>query len=106
MNKVPCVPATAPFTPEQRAWLNGYLAGLFADAAVGEAAAQESSSRLEEGKPLLVMYGSQTGTAEGLARRFARESEKHGCVASVFRRAHVPAFSGSSVTVSKSFQIN
>ena len=84
MNKVPCVPATAPFTPEQRAWLNGYLAGLFADAAVGEAAAQESSSRVEEGKPLLVMYGSQTGTAEDLARRFARESEKHGCVASVF----------------------
>jgi predicted Zn finger-like uncharacterized protein len=29
-----------------------------------------------------------------------------GCVASVFRRAHVPAFSGSSVTVSKSFSIN
>jgi predicted Zn finger-like uncharacterized protein len=29
-----------------------------------------------------------------------------GCVASVFRRAHVPPFSGSSVTVSKSFQIN
>ena len=29
-----------------------------------------------------------------------------GCVASVFRRAHVPAFSGSAVTVSKSFSIN
>jgi predicted Zn finger-like uncharacterized protein len=29
-----------------------------------------------------------------------------GCVASVFRRAKVPPFSGSSVTVSKSFQIN
>ena len=29
-----------------------------------------------------------------------------GCIASVFRRSHVPAFSGSSVTVSKSFSIN
>jgi predicted Zn finger-like uncharacterized protein len=29
-----------------------------------------------------------------------------GCIASVFRRAHVPAFSGSSVTVSKSFSVN
>jgi hypothetical protein len=29
-----------------------------------------------------------------------------GCVASVFRRAHVPAFSGSAVTVSKSFTID
>jgi predicted Zn finger-like uncharacterized protein len=38
--------------------------------------------------------GTYAGTAVG------------GCVASVFRRAHVPAFSGSSVTVSKSFQIN
>ena len=38
--------------------------------------------------------GSYAGTAVG------------GCVASVFRRAHLPAFSGSSVTVSKSFQIN
>ncbi|HEY5376983.1 MAG TPA: zinc-ribbon domain-containing protein [Polyangiaceae bacterium] len=29
-----------------------------------------------------------------------------GCVASGFRKAHVPAFSGSAVTVSKSFTIN
>jgi hypothetical protein len=29
-----------------------------------------------------------------------------GCVASVFRKAHVPSFSGSAVTVSKSFTIN
>ena len=41
-----------------------------------------------------VAGGSYAGTAVG------------GCVASVFRRAHVPAFSGSSVTVAKSFQIN
>ncbi|HET9953880.1 MAG TPA: zinc-ribbon domain-containing protein [Polyangiaceae bacterium] len=29
-----------------------------------------------------------------------------GCVASIFRKAHVPPFSGSSVTVSKGFTIN
>jgi predicted Zn finger-like uncharacterized protein len=29
-----------------------------------------------------------------------------GCVAGAFRRAHVPAFSGNAVTVSKSFMIN
>lgn len=29
-----------------------------------------------------------------------------GCVASLFRKAHIPAFSGSAVTVSKSFSIN
>jgi len=29
---VPFVPDNAPFTPAQRAWLNGFLAGLFAQA--------------------------------------------------------------------------
>src|SRR5439155_7683199 len=35
MNKLPYILGSAPFTPEQRSWLNGYLAGLFADANVG-----------------------------------------------------------------------
>ena len=26
---IPLLPETAPFSPEQRAWLNGFLAGLF-----------------------------------------------------------------------------
>ena len=33
MNQIPFIPESAPFTPEQRLWLNGYLAGLFSDAA-------------------------------------------------------------------------
>ena len=33
---LPYIPSSAPFTPEQRAWLNGYLAGLFSDANLGE----------------------------------------------------------------------
>jgi hypothetical protein len=41
-----------------------------------------------------VQGGSFAGTAVG------------GCVAAVFRRAKVPPFSGSPVTVSKSFTIN
>ena len=32
---VPVLPESAPFTPEQRAYLNGYLAGLFSFAPVG-----------------------------------------------------------------------
>jgi sulfite reductase (NADPH) flavoprotein alpha-component len=72
---IPCVPTTAPFTPEQRAWLNGYLAGLFADANVGEDAQPAPAKKAE---PLLVMFGSQTGSAEGLAKRFAKDAEKQG----------------------------
>ena len=29
----PILPDNAPFSPPQRAWLDGYLAGLFGDAA-------------------------------------------------------------------------
>ncbi len=82
MNRVPSVPTNAPFTPEQRAWLNGYLAGLFADAEVGATQAETSRAQAAgltaEPPSLLVMYGSQTGTAEQLARRFAKEAAKRG----------------------------
>src|SRR5213082_3224212 len=64
-------------TPEQRAWLNGYLAGLFADANVGEVAAPpRSASEEKRTEALLVMYGSQSGNAEQLARHLAKEAEK------------------------------
>ena len=77
MNKLPYIPGSAPFTPEQRAWLNGYLAGLFADANVGEVAAPpRSASEEKRTEALLVMYGSQTGNAEQLARHLAKEAEK------------------------------
>ena len=77
MNKLPYIPGSAPFTPEQRAWLNGYLAGLFADANVGEVAAPPRSAPEEKRtEALLVMYGSQTGNAEQLARHLAKEAEK------------------------------
>jgi len=80
---VPCIPSTAPFTTEQRAWLNGYLAGLFADANVPETSnARSRDDRKTE--PLLVMFGSQTGAAEGLAKRFAAEAGQHGFAPRVF----------------------
>src|SRR6266566_8096540 len=46
MSQVPYIPSSAPFTPEQRAWLNGYLTGLFADANVARPEAGVSPSRL------------------------------------------------------------
>jgi sulfite reductase (NADPH) flavoprotein alpha-component len=76
MPPIPYIPNSAPFTPEQRAWLNGYLAGLFADAALGEAEPHAAGARVVPTEPLLVLYGSQTGTAEQLARRLAREAEQ------------------------------
>src|SRR5437899_2498392 len=79
-NSVPCVPASAPFTPEQRAWLNGFLAGLFAIAE--NAHAVEDSARPAP-KSLLVLYGSQTGTAEALAKRIGSNAVSYNYKARV-----------------------
>jgi len=74
--ETPTLPETAPFTPEQRAWLNGYLAGLLSadKLVVPTTAAPASAATL----PLLFLFGSQTGTAEALAGRLAKEAKKHG----------------------------
>src|SRR5262245_31708405 len=71
---VPYVPSSAPFTLEQRAWLNGFLAGLFADANVGNQEKTTKAAALS----LLVMFGSQTGTAERLAKQFAKDAGQRG----------------------------
>jgi sulfite reductase (NADPH) flavoprotein alpha-component len=72
----PTLPDTAPFTSEQRAWLNGYLAGLLsADKLVVAGAAANSQAAA---KSLLILFGSQTGTSETLARRFAKEARPFG----------------------------
>ena len=39
MTRIPFIPENAPFTAEQRMWLNGFLAGVFSDAHAGGAVA-------------------------------------------------------------------
>ncbi|HEY5345382.1 MAG TPA: sulfite reductase subunit alpha [Verrucomicrobiae bacterium] len=72
MNLVPFIPESAPFSLEQRAWLNGFLAGLHSSAPAEAAVAPKNS------EPLLILFGSQTGSAEGLAKKVAKESEARG----------------------------
>lgn len=69
---VPCIPPEAPFSEAQRAWLNGFLAGMFSTTDAGP----ELTAAAAE--PLLVLFGSQTGTAERLAKRLAREARERG----------------------------
>ncbi|HLZ54866.1 MAG TPA: molybdopterin-dependent oxidoreductase, partial [Verrucomicrobiae bacterium] len=87
MTQVPFIPETAPFTNEQRAWLNGFLAGLLSQTPPGHPALRDLSQPNgippSGGEPLLVLFGSQTGTAEGLAKKFAKEAGQRGFTSKV-----------------------
>ena len=80
MNRIPFIPENAPFTAEQRMWLNGFLAGVFSNANPPGASALASTLGLDAAPktPLVVLYGSQTGTAEGLAKKTAKVAEGRG----------------------------
>jgi len=78
MQTVPFVPDNAPFTPEQRSWLNGLLAGIYSSApAVSPVADPPPSLKIA------VLYASQSGTAEGLARKVAKDLKAKGHIASL-----------------------
>jgi sulfite reductase (NADPH) flavoprotein alpha-component len=74
---VPFIPDNAPFTPEQRGWLNGFLAGLYSTTSVSASLAADPTTSLK----IAILYASQTGTAEGLARKVAKDLKAKGHVA-------------------------
>lgn len=63
------LPDDAPFTPAQRAWLNDFLSKALAGSAGGVPAASPQV-------PVTLLYGSQTGTAEGLAKKLFKTLKK------------------------------
>ncbi|MGH7951580.1 MAG: flavodoxin domain-containing protein, partial [Limisphaerales bacterium] len=78
MQMVPFIPETAPFNHEQRLWLNGYVAGLLAGKGFVPAN-QNGTEKNSATVPLLILFSSQTGTAEKLAKQIAKDSKSHGC---------------------------
>ena len=81
LRRVPYIPETAPFNDEQRQWLNGFFAGLFSNANADPAAllGQAEAPKLAAPPvPVLVLFGSQTGNAEGLAKKVKATAEKQG----------------------------
>ncbi len=83
---VPVIPETAPFTPEQRAWLNGFLAGIFSRAPL----AAPPDTRAQPVTPISILYASQTGNAERLAKRAAKEAAKAGFAPTIHNLAGYP----------------
>src|SRR5690348_14078727 len=79
MSITPFIPETAPFSADQRAWLNGFLAGIFTDAAAVAPAPQAATAPLK----VSVFYASQTGTGEGLARKLVKELKGKGYVTTI-----------------------
>ena len=86
------LPATAPFepadraalsrlitraSPEQRAWLSGFLAGLASGSAPAAMAAAPAAGPQQ---PLTIIYATESGNAEALAGKAARAARAHGLV--------------------------
>lgn len=90
MSTVPLIPDNAPFSPEQRAWLNGFLAGVFNRAPGGTSSASPAAASAKL-TPLTLLYGSQTGTAESLAKQAAKEAGKRGFAPAILDMAQTDA---------------
>ncbi len=70
--QAPVLPDTAPFSSEQRGWLNGYLAGLFnagnlASARPSAPGAAAANTLPVPTRSLRILYASQSGNAESIA---------------------------------------
>ena len=67
--QVPFIPENAPFSPAQRAWLNGFLAGLFSQQPAKPAPAKVRAN---------VYFGTETGNCEALAKQTAKLLQARG----------------------------
>lgn len=68
------MPEDAPFSDEQRNWISGFMAGLNSKLGAAAGAAAPAASV----KPLDILYGTQTGTAEILAEDAGEAAKAKG----------------------------
>lgn len=82
------IPNDAPFTGPQRMWLKGFLDGIVSSAAPAPSVPQLAPA-VPSGPVVHVLWGSQTGTAESLARRLSKELASAGVATRVHDMADV-----------------
>ncbi len=66
---------SATLSPEQARWISGYLAGAHG------ALAGDAEPVSQAVAPITILYGSETGNAEGLAEQACRQAEAQGLAA-------------------------
>ncbi len=81
---IPFIPDDAPFSAEQRAWLNGFLAGVFSSHPAQPGMTQTSTVAIK----VAVLYATQSGTSERLAKKLVKELNKQGHIAQLASLDH------------------
>ncbi len=79
----PELPKDSPFTESQKQWLKGFFDGLSAI----QPNDQTSESLSPSGPQVTILWGSQTGTSEMLAKKVAKKLTTSGCITSVLDMA-------------------
>lgn len=75
------VPNNAPFTGAQRMWLKGFLDGInqgLASGASGNATTASPAAEASGGSAVTILWGSQTGNSEALAKKLAKTLKAKG----------------------------
>jgi sulfite reductase (NADPH) flavoprotein alpha-component len=77
--KIAYIPEDAPFNEDQRAWISGFLAGLHSRLAMNIATPPPAIADQTGPRPSLrILYGTQTGNAEGVANDAAAAAKSQG----------------------------
>jgi sulfite reductase (NADPH) flavoprotein alpha-component len=69
----PHIPLDAPYSESQRAWLNGFFAGMHTRMIQSSGSVNQVAARV-----ISILYGSQTGNAEAVANNAAAVAKAHG----------------------------
>ncbi|MCB8879232.1 flavodoxin domain-containing protein [Acidisoma cellulosilytica] len=98
MASLPILPSSAPFrpeeiaalngvitktSPEQRAWLSGFLAGFLAGTGGAQTATAAAPQAPAKKVPLLILFATESGNAETLAAQTRKAAQKLGFAAKV-----------------------
>ena len=77
--KIAYIPQDAPFNEDQRAWISGFLAGLHSRLAMNMAPPPPVVADAPASRPALrILFGTQTGNAEGVANDAAAAAKAQG----------------------------